>query len=104
MAKKTIPASQTAPTATPATTNKKGGRRAAPENETKAERFVRLAQQRATKALKAIQQIANLGGAAYESTPEQREKLIGALSAAVKTATDKLNKTPEQKAKGGFTF
>ncbi len=71
---------------------KKGGRKPAPEGETKGERFTRLARSRVTKALNAIRTIGNLSGSEYESTDEQRDKLFAALRNAVDECEQKLYK------------
>lgn len=44
-------------------------------NETKAQKFVRIGQVRVGKAIKAIQNVAALGGRSYESTPAQHAKI-----------------------------
>lgn len=64
----------------------KGKRRAtsAPANESKSEKFRRLGVKRTTKAIKAIDGLANLAGSGYESTEEQKQIIIGALTDAVK--------------------
>lgn len=64
-------------------TNKPAGKPSAPPAETKAGKFVRLATARTTKAIKAIGQLNALSGSSYESTPEQREKIITALRNAI---------------------
>lgn len=75
----------------------------APE-ETKADKFKRLAESRVSKALSAI---ATIGGLAsktnYEYTPEQVEKIIGALNAEVTVLANRFAK-PEAVAKGGFSL
>lgn len=53
------------------------------KEETKAEAFVRLAEQRMTNALKYIGLIGNLAGPTYERTPEQAEQIMSALQGAV---------------------
>jgi len=60
--------------------------------ETKNQKFVRLAQQRVSRAVKMIYNIGNLGGAGYESTEEQRKKIEDALTGAVQNAINRLNK------------
>lgn len=105
MAKQTNkPASQTAPAAAPAAAPKKGGRKSAPANETKADKFTRLAKARMSKALKAIKQLQALGGSGYESTEAQREKMISALQSAVKETAERLNRVKAEKDTGGFDF
>jgi len=61
-------------------------------DETKAQKFVRLAQARVSKAVKAVYNIGNLGGAGYESTQEQRDKIIKALTDATESVRVRLNK------------
>lgn len=46
-------------------------RKKAPEGETKAQKFSRLASQRVTAAVKKIKQIGNLSGTGYERTDQQ---------------------------------
>lgn len=68
---------------------KKGEKKSSvPTNETKAQKFVRLGNKRVPKALKAIKQIAQLGGNGYESSPEQRAKIVTALESEVKAVKD----------------
>jgi len=62
------------------------------DNESKSDKFQRLAIARTSKAVKAIYQIGNLGSANYESTPEQREKIKAALDTAVQSMINRLNK------------
>jgi hypothetical protein len=63
---------------------KKAGKPAAPPDESKKDKFVRLALGRTNKALKAIKQIANLGNARqYEYTPQQGAKIVEYLKIAV---------------------
>ena len=58
-------------------------RQPAPKDESKADRFKRLAMQRVPAAVKRLAQVANLfRGGAYESTPEQRQKCMDAIKAA----------------------
>lgn len=66
-----------------------------PKDETKAQRFVRLGKQRVAKALKQIESIGKLTGANYEHTPEQAEKIVTALEAAVKGVKNKFAGTKE---------
>lgn len=62
------------------------------KTETKSEKFVRLAQARVSKAVKAVYNIGNLGGTGYESTQEQRDKIVKALLDSVETVRVRLNK------------
>jgi len=72
------------------------------KNESKNQKFVRLAQARVSRAVKMIYNIGNLGGSGYESTPEQREKIAQALNGAVENALNRLNK--EQAKPTGFSL
>lgn len=58
-------------------------------NETKAQKFARLANKRVPKALKDIANIGKLSGTGYERTPEQAQKIVTALETAVKVVKDK---------------
>lgn len=53
-----------------------------PENETKAQRFVRVGKTRVNRAIKTVNSVAALSGAGYEYTDEQRDKIVSALEAA----------------------
>jgi len=67
-----------------AKTSKKSGTRATPPaNETPLQAFKRLASGRTNKAVKAISLIAQLTGAAYESTETQQRAIVTALEASV---------------------
>ena len=71
--------------------------------ETKAERFARIAVPRVGKALTVIEQIGSMAGqnASYEYTDEDADKIISALSAAV-TAMGKALRS--RKAVSKFTL
>lgn len=77
-------------------------RKDALKNEPKNKRFIRLVNQRVGKAVKAIYNIGNLGGSGYESTQEQRDKVIDALTKAVESVSTRLNK--ETTKPTGFTL
>lgn len=66
-------------------------REKAPENETPAARFARLGKIRALKAESAIRNVGKLTGRGYESTPEQRAKIVKLLSDALESAKTRLN-------------
>lgn len=68
--------------------------------ETKSAKFSRLASKRVSKALKAVSNIGNLSGAGYESTPEQRTKIVKALTEAVDSVKTRLEGVKAQ----GATF
>ena len=78
-------------------------RQPAPENESKADRFKRLALQRIPVAAKRIRHVANLfSGTSYESTQEQRDKCMK----AIKDAYDELVRaaTGVKASANGFTL
>ena len=52
------------------------------KDETKAQRFVRLAKKRVPRAVKSVNSVAAFAGAGYEYTDEQRDKIIAALETA----------------------
>lgn len=59
------------------------GKKPAPANETKAQKFRRLANYRVPKALKALAAVENLGSRSqYEMTEQQADKIIEALGVA----------------------
>ena len=64
--------------------------------ESKADKFKRLANNRVNNALKVIKNIGQLSAPAYEYTPEQVEKIFGALQAALDDAKEKFNKTKKK--------
>jgi hypothetical protein len=68
----------------------------APKEESKADKFVRLAEQRVTSAVKYINSLGNLGGPAYEHSPEQTMQIVTALANAVKAAGERLEGTTKQ--------
>ena len=51
--------------------------------ETKSDKFKRLASKRVVNAISKIELITNLAGSGYEYTPEQVEKILGALQGSV---------------------
>ena len=66
-------------------------------NETKAERFVRLAEPRVSRACKAISLIGHLAASSYEYTEEQVDAMFGAMQEALNTAKEKFCKGKEPK-------
>lgn len=68
-----------------------------PENETKQQKFMRLATARVNKVRKALDQIGLLGGAAYESTDEQRNKITEAIRECVDFNINRLSKVKMSK-------
>ncbi len=71
-------------------------------NESKADKFHRLAAPRVDKAGHAIELIGNLSGSAYEYTPEEVEKMFGYLQQVLDDTKAKFTKTAASKDK--FTF
>ena len=68
-----------------------------PENETKQQKFVRLATARVNKVRKALDQIGLLGGAAYESTDDQRKKISEAITECMEFNVNRLSKVKMSK-------
>lgn len=67
--------------------------------ETKAQKFVRLAEKRVPAAIKKIMLIGNLSGPGYDPTAEQIKKIEDALATAVEATMARfVPKTPEAKA------
>jgi len=72
-------------------------------NENKKQRFKRLAVSRVNKAVKSIELIGNLGNTSlYESTPEERKKIIKAVNDSV--VQMKIELDGKSKKKDGFNF
>lgn len=68
-----------------------------PENETKEQKFIRLATRRVNKVRKALDQIGLLGAASYASTEQQREKVCEAIRESVEFNLGRLNKSKTSK-------
>lgn len=68
--------------------------------ESKADKFVRLAEQRTTKAINSIRGIARLASSNYEYTPEQAAKICEALRAEVVDLNERFSKKEAPKAEG----
>ena len=64
----------------------------AAQEETKEQRFQRLATKRTQAALQKIRLISNLTSSSYAYTPEQAAKIIGVLRAAVDAVEAKFNR------------
>ena len=72
------------------------------KDETKAERFIRVATPRISKAVKAISLIGHCAGSNYEYTPAQVKQIDAALS---KVVVDVLNKFADKADKqSAFAF
>ena len=65
--------------------------------ESKADKFKRLASKRVVNAISKIELIANLSGSGYEYTPEQVEKILGALQGSVDKVKAAFNKQKIEK-------
>jgi hypothetical protein len=83
---------------------KSPGRKPAPENESKNDKFVRLASPRVTKAIKTIRTIANLGSVNYERTAEQVDKIILVLTAELASLKKALDPERKGAAKADVNF
>ena len=68
-------------------------------NESKSERFVRLAEPRVSKACKSISLIGNFATGSYEYTEQQVDAMFGAMQEALNTAKAKFCKGKEPKFK-----
>ena len=75
----------------------------APANETKAEKFLRLAPPRINKVIGAIQSLGKLSSNSYEYTPEQTEKMFAAIRKELDECETSF-KPKEKKEDKGFTF
>ena len=98
-ATKTTATKTTATTSTPMTQIEKmqAGRKPVDPNESKEAKFVRLANRRVIKVLKALEQIGALGGPGYNSSEVYRKKITDTLTEALEKNLDRLNKTKVQK-------
>lgn len=72
------------------------------KNETSAQTFVRLAESRVTKAIKAIELLENLTH--YEHTKEQSQKIVAALTTATEGVQDALLNPKSRKQEATFKF
>ena len=62
--------------------------------KTKAERFLRVAESRMDRALKALELVGGLAGTGYESTAEQQVAMFEALLAALEAARSRFEPRP----------
>ncbi len=84
---------------------KKRGSKAAPEGETKRQKFERLGSARMSKVLKAIGALGNLSGSSYEYKPEDVEKMRTAIQEATKNSLARfVPKVKGEAEKPAFTF
>ena len=70
-------------------------------NETKAERFVRLAEPRVTRACKAVSLLGNLAASGYEYTDQQVKTMFDAVQYELDAARAEFDKRGKRQA---FTF
>lgn len=80
----------------------KRGRKPAPVDETKAQRFKRLAVPRVNATIKGIRAIGNLSGSAYECTPEDIAKIAAVLHAEIDKAVARFSATKAESKDCGF--
>lgn len=85
----------------PLTDAEKAARKEKFSNETKAERFKRVATPRVLKAVKAINAVTQCTGTRYEWTEEQRDKILSTVGNA---ATALRNALMREKTVSGETF
>lgn len=69
--------------------------------ETKQQKFVRIAEPRVTRACKAVSLLGNLAGSNYEYTEEQVDAMFGAVQQALDNARAAFSKPDKLKK---FTF
>ena len=62
------------------------------KNESKVDRFIRIAEPRVNRACKAVSLLGNLAGSGYEYTPAQVEAMFGAVQEALDTARAQFKK------------
>lgn len=62
------------------------------ENETKEQRFVRIAEPRVSRACKTVSLLGNLAGSGYEYTEEQVDAMFRAVQEALDTARAQFKK------------
>ena len=65
-------------------------------NESKSERFVRLAEPRVSRACKAISLIGHLSASSYEYTEKQVEAMFGAMQEELNTQKAKFTKVTDR--------
>lgn len=87
--------SKNQPVATTAKKERKP-RATVPPNETKEQKFVRLANKRVNNALRLIKILGQLGGPNYESSDEQKSKIEAVLNEAVEKAINQLKSVKNQ--------
>lgn len=73
-------------------------------NESKAEKFLRIAPKRMTKVLNGIRQLGQLSSGGYEYTPQQVQKMFQAIAEASESAFKKFGSRGDKKSEEGFKF
>lgn len=63
------------------------------KNESKVDRFIRIAEPRVNRACKAVSLLGNLAGSGYEYTPTQVEAMFGAVQETLDAAKAQFNKS-----------
>lgn len=63
------------------------------KNESKVDRFIRIAEPRVNRACKAVSLLGNLAGSGYEYTPAQVEAMFGAVQETLDAAKAQFNKS-----------
>lgn len=86
----------------------KAGRKArvstVPANESKGDKFRRLAKMRVPGALAKIANVGKLAGSGYESTEEQRKKIVADMRAAVDAVEAAFNRPAAGTKKGAVEY
>lgn len=80
---------------------KKTTKASPPENETKEEKFKRLANARTNEVLKKINILGNLGSPQYSYTQEQVDKIFSAINSALELTKEKFE-NPGKNSVSGF--
>lgn len=75
----------------------------APKNETKQQKFVRIAAPRVTKVLTALRLLSNCAGSGYEYSPDQMNRVASTISKAVEDMKSCFAKRQATKGEG-FKF
>ena len=69
------------------------------DQETKHDKFKRLATQRVTNALKKIELVGNLSTSSYEYAPEEVDKIFASLQQALDSAKNRFSKSKKEETK-----
>lgn len=68
-------------------------RKSSPTNETKAQKFVRLANSRVNRIIRGYKILGQLGGSGYESTPDQRKRIETVLTEGLQRTCRQMDKS-----------